>query len=466
MAFNFPDPRKLLQTTNTPGSFLSPKPGVQEAGGNQPAPVLSQPEQTAQPSITPKAEYKPIADPVNKTNDPLSYQEALTQGRLNAGAGTLANNDPNSAGGYGGYNPNNPPKGYDANAWAINAPGGIDPSKGWYVDDRTGQQVAGVKYYPDETGGAQFTPLQGLTKEAFNALPPTQRQAMMSQFTPQQMYEYGIWQRPAEDQPLPDWLRPDFKGDALAASGLGGDLTTGPIVKGAVAEGIGRFAPGSVDINKDTRQSTQAETMITPKGQGARLADLNIGPGSAIKNPAPTPPSVTQPADKTAGDDSLSKIFKYFKGELERNRDVQLSEADADAARRGVFYGTPGSQSREDVRDRFGRSLSELEANLLQNESQNELSRLGLATNLFGMLQQGDISRLGLAAGLIPNDMEAPSVDPNMYAEISKMFGGRNKTAPTAATVPAAVPSISPPKPSNVKSVNTAAQKTLKKPNI
>src|SRR5687767_5622317 len=94
---------KLLTPVRQPNSALQPKPGLLDAGGNQPQPVLTQPEQQPQstkgPQITPQSEYKPQADPVNPSNNPLAYQEALTQGRLNDPATT----NTRQTGGFGGY---------------------------------------------------------------------------------------------------------------------------------------------------------------------------------------------------------------------------------------------------------------------------------------------------------------------------------------------------------------------------
>jgi hypothetical protein len=415
---------EMFKKLRTPDSILQPKPGLLDAGGNQPKPLLTQPEQQAPnqtSAITPKAPASTPTAPAQGSSVVPPYQQAMVNQQQQL-TPIQAPNTPQ----YSGYTPessstgnaailNRMPQGH-ADLWTA------DQWKQAYGEVQAGNpfiantvSADGIKQIYDQYISKGITP-------DFNTIQRTMGGAWTSDFKPSTVGSITL--QPGEVQ--------GPNGVSRAGLNVGNSPLSNPLQTG-----------GFNMQNADNKNLTSA---ITPKGSKPSGASPSMSPSSNISNPAPTPPSITQRSDQ--GDDSLSKVFQFFKGDLEKERDMNLSEADADAARRGVFYGTPGAQSREDVRDKFGRSLSQLQANLLQNESQNDISRMGLATQLFGNMQANDLGRLQLMTGLIPDDMEASGVDPNLYAAIAQMFGGQGQAGGkklTAANVPAAVPNISKP---------------------
>lgn len=145
-------------------------------------------------------------------------------------------------------------------------------------------------------------------------------------------------------------------------------------------------------------------------GPGSTFAGLNLGP-NAPRGGVPAPGTA---AGAGSNMPPLQRLFQFLKEDLQRERDIGLSEADVDAARRGVFFGTPGAQSRQDVTERFQRGLGQLDASLIQNETQNELARLGLA------------------AQLLPQDIEeSGGIDPAVFQALGGLFqsgGGQTRT--------------------------------------
>lgn len=127
---------------------------------------------------------------------------------------------------------------------------------------------------------------------------------------------------------------------------------------------------------------------------------------------------------------SLQRLFEFLKSDLERERDLALSESDVDAARRGVFFGTPGSIPRTDIQEKYLRGLGQLESGLIQNETQNELARLGLASSL------------------IPQDiLDSGGIDPALFQALGGLFssgGGGSSGLASAASSIASLLGITP----------------------
>ena len=418
-----------LSQVRQPGSILQPKPGLLDAGGNTPTPVLTQPEQAAplptQPTITPQSEYTPMADPVNPTNSPLSYQEAYTQGQLTQPSA------PSSTGGFGGYDPNTPPPNYDPDAWAMSG------SVGNFIDARTGLPMGGVSYI-NPSGGTSYSgdpssikTLEDFTRMA-SGMNDTGRQMLLAQLTPEQLAAVRGTQQFQDVQSLglgeADNPRM-FDGQAVAPGatddylglkeklGIDNSGLASPITPKDKLQ-TGSFTP-STNLTEDGQGLGESGTFAQAEKQPAGdKTGLTVPPTNFGKSPVKTK------TNEAAGEDSLSKIFKFFKGDLERERDQGIDSARTNAASRGVFYGTPGVQAENDVNEKYQRGLGQFEANLLQNEQQNELARLGLGTSFFNAQQDNEIKRLAIAAGLIPPDaQDTGGVDPSIFAALASIFG-------------------------------------------
>lgn len=116
-----------------------------------------------------------------------------------------------------------------------------------------------------------------------------------------------------------------------------------------------------------------------------------------INKPKATPPNFTpvpQPSvtGATGGTSPISpagqSAYNVLKGDLEDSRRSAMSGAVSDASSRGVYYGTPLTTSQGDIQTQYLRGLGQLQAGVLGNEQQNELSRLGIGANLLGQAGQ------------------------------------------------------------------------------
>jgi len=166
------------------------------------------------------------------------------------------------------------------------------------------------------------------------------------------------------------------------------------------AQSMGMF--GKLFQNKNNQAA--AKPAITPGSHGPQSGQL------------PTP--AAQPAQT---------LYEFFKKDLERQRDSSLADTQADASRRGVFYGTPLTTSQGDIQTEYNRGLGSLQSGILQNQEQNEIQRLGLATNLLGNGGQA----------------QAQGIDPSVFNTIGSLLAPRQGPAATAP----APPPISPAKP-------------------
>lgn len=129
----------------------------------------------------------------------------------------------------------------------------------------------------------------------------------------------------------------------------------------------------------------------------------------AYPTAAPTPSAVGTPPPAAKPQFSL---YDFLKQDLEAEQNKALAGANTDAESRGVFYGSPLTTSRGDIKTEFLRGLGQLDSGLIQNERQNELARLGMATNLIGSPPSfGDLASLGQG-------------NPDIYSIIGSLFAG------------------------------------------
>ena len=101
-------------------------------------------------------------------------------------------------------------------------------------------------------------------------------------------------------------------------------------------------------------------------------------------------------------------LYDFFKKDLEAQRKSAMASSISDASNRGVYYGTPLTTSQGDIQTEYLRGLGQLQANVLQNEQQNQIQRLGLAGNLLNSSPQ-------------PN---AGGIDPALFSILGQLFGG------------------------------------------
>lgn len=128
--------------------------------------------------------------------------------------------------------------------------------------------------------------------------------------------------------------------------------------------GSGGGVPLPPGVQPQTPQQPQ------PPAQGGNQGNPNQ-PGQPAGNKPPQ-----------AGGNSLSDVYNFFKSDLENQRNQALAGSRADAAARGVFYGTPLTGSEADINTQYLRGLGQLQSGMYGNEQQNQLARLGLATSL------------------------------------------------------------------------------------
>lgn len=105
--------------------------------------------------------------------------------------------------------------------------------------------------------------------------------------------------------------------------------------------------------------------------------------------PTITPPSMTPTPQPGAGGTSPispagQSAYDVLKGDLEDQRRSGMSNAVSDASARGVYYGSPLTTSQGDTETQYLRGLGQLQAGVLGNEQQNELSRLQIGAGLLG----------------------------------------------------------------------------------
>ena len=148
---------------------------------------------------------------------------------------------------------------------------------------------------------------------------------------------------------------------------------------------VSEAAPGEAAPSKAQPVAPQK-----PVGRAPSQAEV-----LAARTPAPKPP--------------LQRLYEFMKTDLQREQEKGLADWRTNMASRGLFYGTAGVPGEGEIQERYFRGLGQLESDLIQRETGNELARLQLAT------------------GLIPQDIEGGSgfLSPDLIAALGGLFAGQ-----------------------------------------
>lgn len=175
------------------------------------------------------------------------------------------------------------------------------------------------------------------------------------------------------------------------------------------------------DTVKGPQISAPGTAPLAPKPAAGQPPITPMSPGASGATPV-TPPQ--------AGGQSLGDVYNFFKSDLQNQAKQAKSGAVADASARGVYYGTPLTGSEADIDTQYQRGLGQLDAGMYGNVQQDQLARLGMATNLSAM-----------------GSMNAPQTPGAMdWSGLGALFGANNSTAPSAPGTPTRTgPVITPP---------------------
>lgn len=195
-----------------------------------------------------------------------------------------------------------------------------------------------------------------------------------------------------------------------ALDGRGGGLNTPPYLQARVPSPGSQFATRSVMrptgqpkgmniFDKARTLATAGKGSITPKKP---ITNAQTGVGMApTQKPGVNPASATPNTPQT--------LYDFFKQDLENQRKTAMAGAQSDAASRGVYYGTPLTTSQGDIQTEYLRGLGQLQSGILQNEQQNQLQRLGLASGLLSNT---------------PMPQGGGGIDPEVFQMLGTLFGG------------------------------------------
>lgn len=147
-----------------------------------------------------------------------------------------------------------------------------------------------------------------------------------------------------------------------------------------IAGSSGRSRSAQPSGIMDALRKAKTKPVVTPKS--------TVMPGE-VKQTAPPMTPAAQKQPPQAGGQTLSDVYNFFKSDLENERRQAISGAQADAAKRGVYYGTPLTGSEADIETQFLRGLGQLQSGMYSNEQENQLRRLGLASGLLGGFPEG-----------------------------------------------------------------------------
>jgi len=210
----------------------------------------------------------------------------------------------------------------------------------------------------------------------------------------------------------------DGRGGGLAQPSYLQARSPKPVTQSAITPRA-EVAPG------ETRAPTRGTTTIAGRIKAGHPAQkgtpAQTGSGSATPGASPLPAA---PATPVVADAPVPQtLYDFFKQDLEDQRRTALANTQADASARGVYYGTPLTTSQGDIQTQYLRGLGQLQANVLQNEQQNELSRLGIASNLLNSSPQ----------------VQGGGIDPNVFQMLGSLFGGSQalggqRSGPSAIT--------------------------------
>lgn len=168
--------------------------------------------------------------------------------------------------------------------------------------------------------------------------------------------------------------------------------------------------------------SVQGDTVRGPQITPPGTAPLAPKPAAGQPPITPASPSANGAAPPPqAGGQSLGDVYNFFKSDLQNQAKQAKSGAIADASARGVYYGTPLTGSEADIETQYLRGMGQLDAGMYGNVQQDQLARLGMATNLSAM-----------------NGMNAPQAPgPMDWSGLGALFGANNSTASGAPGTPA-----------------------------
>lgn len=172
--------------------------------------------------------------------------------------------------------------------------------------------------------------------------------------------------------------------------------------------------PNYYNQNFFQRNGFGSRPVVTPKST-AVPGEVASQPRQGIPLPAiganPTGKPATPPQ---AGGNSLNDLYGFFKSDLQNQTNQALANTRSDAAARGVFYGTPLTGSEADINTQYLRGLGQLQSGMFQNQQQDQLARLQLATQLYGFGAQGQPSAPGPLdlSGLASLFGQSPAVSP------------------------------------------------------
>jgi len=121
---------------------------------------------------------------------------------------------------------------------------------------------------------------------------------------------------------------------------------------------------------------------------------------------------------------TLDDVYNFFKQDLMDATKLAKASATADAAARGVYYGTPLTTSLGDLDTQYLRGLGQLQAGMYGNEQARQLAMMQMAAGMFTPQYQGS------------------GYDPNTLALLGQIYGWNPK--PTATG-----PGVTPKQPGN-----------------
>jgi len=170
----------------------------------------------------------------------------------------------------------------------------------------------------------------------------------------------------------------------------------------------------------NTISGAATKPVITPKsavvpGEAKKPLSLYQRLAQKPKPKLPTLPITVQPNTPASAPQTPvpQTLYDFFKQDLENQRKSAMSGAVSDASARGVYYGTPLTTSQGDIQTEYLRGLGQLQSGVLQNEQQNELSRLGIAGNLLNSTPQ----------------VGGGGIDPAVFQMLGTLFGGNQAVA-------------------------------------
>lgn len=184
---------------------------------------------------------------------------------------------------------------------------------------------------------------------------------------------------PITQSPFRDATGPQVTPKTMNSAGAGGQMN--PNYLQMRTPTMANASAGPMSPPPAYPQQQTQPTVTPPGGFGGLINKLSRGTPSP-SGPQVSPPPTAPAGPPQAGGNSLGGVYNFFKSDLENQAKQAEAGAKADASARGVYYGTPLTGSEADIHTQFLRGLGQLQAGMYGNEQQNQLARLGLASNL------------------------------------------------------------------------------------